>query len=232
MTEEVLVIDDEQPTLDMFTLLLEAFGYAPLTALTGEQGLRVFADRQPAVVMTDIKMPGMDGIAVLREIKRQAPRTEVIVITGHGDMDLALRALDHDAADFINKPLGSGALEQALQRCRERRACSAAQEQNIETAVLGRAVVVTVRGHVTSATEPFLRHALDRAVGQGEVVLHFPGSVSVNGGGLAALETLLRERPEVRVACLSENFRDVFRRLGLHELAPLYTDLEMAVGGG
>ncbi len=234
MTEAVLVIDDEQPTLDMFALFLEAFGYTPLTALTGEEGLGLFDAHQPSLVMTDIKMPGMDGIEVLQAVKKRSPATEVIVITGHGDMELALRALECDAADFINKPLGREALETALERCKERRACSREQEQNIEVQTLGATVVVTVRGHVTSETEPFLRQALDRAVSsKGEaVVLHFPASVSVNGGGLAALESVLREYPQLRVVCLSENFQEVFRRLGLHELAPLYGDLESAVGVG
>ena len=65
-------------------------------------------------------MPKMDGFQVLKEIKRMAPETEVIVITGHGDMDLIVQALNLDATDFINKPIKRTALDAALRRATER----------------------------------------------------------------------------------------------------------------
>ena len=101
----ILVIDDEQPTLKMFALILTALGHSPVTASSGEEGLRLFDDAHPDVVLTDIKMPGMDGMDVLRSLKEADPRCEVIVITGHGDVDLAIEALHLDATDFINKPV-------------------------------------------------------------------------------------------------------------------------------
>jgi signal transduction histidine kinase len=72
------------------------------------------------MVMTDIKMPGMDGIELLQKIKQQNPNTEVIMITGHGDMDLAIRSLKSQATDFITKPINVGALEIAVQRASEK----------------------------------------------------------------------------------------------------------------
>ena len=72
------------------------------------------------MVVTDIKMPVMDGIQLLRRIKQEAPDTEVVMITGHGDMDLAVRSLKHEATDFITKPIHVDALEIALKRVRER----------------------------------------------------------------------------------------------------------------
>ena len=89
----VLVIDDETATLTMFRLFLNAYGYSVMTAENGETGLELLREHHPGIVFTDLKMPGMDGFEVLKQIKKTAPETEVIVITGHGDMDQVVRAL-------------------------------------------------------------------------------------------------------------------------------------------
>lgn len=116
----VLVIDDERPTLAMFELLLEAMGYDPVAADCGERGLELFREGDFPIVLTDIKMPGIDGMEVLSRIKASRPATEVIVITGHGDVELALAALNLKATDFIDKPISQEALANALRRAKER----------------------------------------------------------------------------------------------------------------
>lgn len=118
--KKILVIDDEVPTLDMLTLFLSACGYSVFTAENEPSGLAVFKKENPAIVLTDIKMPGEDGLSILKKIKKMRPETEVIVITGHGDKDLAQKALDLDACDFFNKPLDTDALSAALKRAEER----------------------------------------------------------------------------------------------------------------
>jgi YesN/AraC family two-component response regulator len=118
--EKILVIDDEKATLSMFRLFLDAYGYAVLTAENGADGLEIFKKERPAIVITDIKMPGVDGLTVLQRMKAIDPGVEVIVITGHGDTDLARQALDRDAADFINKPIKKEALDAALKKAKER----------------------------------------------------------------------------------------------------------------
>jgi len=117
---KILVIDDERATLNMFHLLLGAHGYTVLTAENGVEGLEVFRKERPPIVLTDIKMPGMDGFEVLQQIKEMDSDSEVIVITGHGDMDLAIQALNLNASDFINKPIQKDALDMALRRAEER----------------------------------------------------------------------------------------------------------------
>ena len=117
---KILVIDDESPTLSMFRLFLETYQHEVLTAENGEDGLKLFERETPPVVLTDIKMPGMDGIEVLKRIKQSSPLTEVIIITGHGDMELAIQALNLDAADFVHKPIQKAALDKALERAAER----------------------------------------------------------------------------------------------------------------
>jgi DNA-binding NtrC family response regulator len=113
---QILIIDDEKPTLQMLTLYLEVCGHKVLTAENESKGMVMFDRHRPPIVLTDIKMPGEDGFAVLRQIKSKAPNTYVIVITGHGDQDLARQAFDLDACAFFNKPLDTDALEQEIQR--------------------------------------------------------------------------------------------------------------------
>ena len=117
---KILIIDDEQPTLQMLSLFLEACGHTVLTAENEARGMEIFKQERPAIVLTDIKMPGKDGFAVLRQIKSLAPQTEGIVITGHGDKDLARQAFDLEAWAFFNKPLDTDALDKAIKEIEDR----------------------------------------------------------------------------------------------------------------
>lgn len=116
----ILIIDDEKPTLQMLTLFLEASGYSVLTAENESQGLEVFNRERPGIVLTDLKMPGKDGLDVLRQIKAISPVTEVIVITGHGGRDLKQKAMALNASAFFNKPLDTDALDKALKAAETR----------------------------------------------------------------------------------------------------------------
>lgn len=112
---KILIIDDEKPTLSMFRLFLDAYGYKVLTAENAAAGIELFKKENPPVVFTDIKMPGMDGLEVLRQLKQINPAVQVIVMTGHGDKDLTQQALELNATTFLNKPIGRKALDQALE---------------------------------------------------------------------------------------------------------------------
>jgi len=122
MAEQILLVDDEEGIRKVLSIVLEDSGYEVVTAKSGEEALDLFRETHPPIVLTDIKMPGMDGIEVLRRIKEQSPETEVIMITGHGDIDLAIQSLKFDATDFITKPINDDVLEIALKRARERMA--------------------------------------------------------------------------------------------------------------
>lgn len=118
--EKILIIDDEKPTLSMFRLLLGVYGFTVLTAENGPSGIEIFERERPSIVLTDIKMPGMDGFAVLQRIQQIDPDAEVIVITGHGDTELAEQALKLNASDFLHKPIRKDAFDQAISRARQR----------------------------------------------------------------------------------------------------------------
>ena len=117
---KILIIDDEPSTLRMLRLLLSAYGYEVFTAESGEAGIRLFSEKKPDIVLTDIRMPGVDGIEVLKRLKELSRDTEVIVFTGHGDIESAIRALQYEASDFINKPIQKEALDVALRRAHEK----------------------------------------------------------------------------------------------------------------
>jgi len=120
MENKILLVDDESDIREVLHLALDDLGYEVLEAENGEEALRVFSEDQSPIVLTDIKMPNMDGIDLLQKIKALNPETEVIMLTGHGDMNLAIRSLKHDATDFITKPINVDVLDIALQRAREK----------------------------------------------------------------------------------------------------------------
>ena len=118
--DKLLLIDDEPDILRVLGISLKADGYEVIPALNGAEGLKEFSRHNPSIVITDIKMPGMDGIEVLEKIKEIDPDTEVIIITGHGDIDNAIESLKYGASDFINKPVRDEALSIALARAKEK----------------------------------------------------------------------------------------------------------------
>ncbi len=230
--KKILIIDDEKPTLDMFRLLLSAHGYDVLTAENGREGIEVFERERPPLVITDIKMPGMDGIEVLRLIKGSNPKAEVIVITGHGDMDLAIKALNLDATDFINKPIQRRYLEQALRRAGERIEFHRNSEKQIYLEVRGEIAVIHLRGGLTSSSESSLLKVFQDAekTGKPKILLLFDQDASVNGAGISILTQLLldarRYGQNVEIAGLSENYRTVFKMVGIANLVKVYETFE------
>lgn len=125
MEKSLLLVDDEADIREILGLSLTDLGYRVLDAEDGLTALDRFRRERPPVVVTDIKMPGLDGIGLLREIKKEAPDTEVIMITGHGDLELAIRSLKHEATDFITKPIHPDILEVSVERAWEKAAMRA-----------------------------------------------------------------------------------------------------------
>ena len=117
---KLLLIDDEEGIRKVFSISLKSDGYDVATAASGQQGIDLFQKEFFPIVLTDIKMPGMDGIEVLRRIKEINPEVEVIVITGHGDMESAIQSLQLGASDFLTKPMSNQLLSIALKRAEER----------------------------------------------------------------------------------------------------------------
>jgi PAS domain S-box-containing protein len=117
---KILLIDDEPDIVRVLSMSLKADGYEVIPAHSGIEGIEIFDKERPDIVLTDIKMPGMDGIEVLKKVKSIHPQSEVIIITGHGDIDNTIEALQYGASDFINKPVRDEALSIALKRAQEK----------------------------------------------------------------------------------------------------------------
>ncbi len=101
---KMMLVDDEERFLATTRKLLEKKGYDVLTATSGAEGLELLRTNRVHVVILDVKMPGMDGVATLREIKRQFPMVEVIMLTGHATVDSAVEGMKSGAVDYLMKP--------------------------------------------------------------------------------------------------------------------------------
>ena len=120
MEKSILLVDDEEGIRKVLSIALSDMGYHVRTAENGVEALRIFKEERPPIVLTDIKMPEMDGIELLRRLKQVSADTEVIMITGHGDLDLAIKSVKYEATDFVTKPINDEVLEIALNRAQER----------------------------------------------------------------------------------------------------------------
>ncbi|PAU73906.1 sigma-54-dependent transcriptional regulator [Halomonas salipaludis] len=120
----VLIIDDEQHLRITASQTLELAGYAPEAHASAEAALEVLAPDFSGVVVSDIRMPGMDGMALLREVRRRDPDMPVILITGHGDISTAVEAMREGAWDFLEKPFAGERLVEMVRRGVDKRRLS------------------------------------------------------------------------------------------------------------
>ncbi|MET0552976.1 MAG: response regulator, partial [Vicinamibacteria bacterium] len=120
MKGRILVADDEPRQRDILRMILEAEGYEPTTAGNGRQALSAARAQSFDVVLTDLKMPDLDGIELLSELQRAQPELCVILMTAHGTIDSAVEAMRKGAFDYLTKPLEKDDLLLALRRAMER----------------------------------------------------------------------------------------------------------------
>jgi FixJ family two-component response regulator len=114
MKPSILVVDDEQDTLNELGEFLSEEGYNVETAVNGKDALDKFQKTQAGLVLTDVRMPGMDGIELLRHVKRINEKTSIVIVTGHGNEELAVAALRAGASNYLKKPLDLGELLRTL----------------------------------------------------------------------------------------------------------------------
>ena len=170
MEKSILLVDDEEGIRKVLSIALSDMGYHVRTAENGVEALHMFKKERPPIVMTDIKMPEMDGIELLRRLKKINPDTEVIMITGHGDMDLAIKSVKYEATDFVTKPINDEILEIALNRAQERIAMRrkiTEYTQNLEQLVQDKSqkLVEAERMAAVGQTVAGLSHAIKNITG-------------------------------------------------------------------
>jgi len=121
MKRSILIVDDEMDMLQLLKRSLEPdLNCTVETALSGEQTLQLLERKMFDLVLADIKMPGMNGLELLELIKRENPDLTVVMMTGHGDIEMAVEAMKSGAYDFITKPFDHDALVLRLEKALER----------------------------------------------------------------------------------------------------------------
>ncbi len=113
---KILVVDDTQFMRQRVTRLLREHGYQAIEAKDGEEAVRMYAQDEPDLVLMDITMPNMDGLAALSEIRAYDPKAKVIMLTALGHQAIALEAIQAGAKDFLVKPYEPGQVLRTVQR--------------------------------------------------------------------------------------------------------------------
>ncbi|MDA3785951.1 MAG: sigma 54-interacting transcriptional regulator, partial [Deltaproteobacteria bacterium] len=117
----LLIVDDDRDMLQMLrTVITKKCPCEVEIADSGDKAWSLLDSWRPDVILTDIKMPGLDGLALLPHVKQKDPTVSVLVMTGHGTMEIAVRALREGAYDFFEKPFDNDHICHALQRSLER----------------------------------------------------------------------------------------------------------------
>jgi DNA-binding NtrC family response regulator len=132
----ILLVDDEEDFVEMLGLRLKEAGETVLTAHSGSRCLEILEETDVDVIILDVKMPGMDGIETLTEVKKRHPLTEVIMLTGHGTVEIAVQGMKLGAFDFLMKPADFRVVTEKLNQARERKHQQLERIRKAEAAML------------------------------------------------------------------------------------------------
>jgi two-component system, OmpR family, response regulator CpxR len=126
LPSKVLLVDDEREFVQTLSERLQMRDYASAVAYDGEEALSILADEEPEVMVLDLKMPGIDGLEVLKRVRREHPSVEVIVLTGHGSKEVERECLELGACAYLEKPVDmetlTAKMQEAYRRLREKKA--------------------------------------------------------------------------------------------------------------
>ncbi len=200
--ERVLVVDDEEPIRAMLSRYLGERGFHTAVAATGYEALDLLEREFFDLVLSDVRMPGMDGIVLLGEIVRRHPETGVLMLTGCEDVSMAVAAMKAGALDYVLKPFRledvDGALRNALERRRER-LDRAEHLRSLEEAVERQTTELRrLLAHLDEASESTLdallaaldareRETKAHSKRVGDYAVHLAGMLGVRGGDLEVI---------------------------------------------
>src|SRR5438045_5307174 len=117
----ILIVDDEESTRELFAELLQRWGYEVDQTADGHGALKIAAETHPDVIISDLVMPKLDGLALVRALREEQPDTPVVIITGKGTIDAAVEAVREGVFDFVEKPLDPARLKVILTRALEKK---------------------------------------------------------------------------------------------------------------
>jgi DNA-binding response OmpR family regulator len=180
----ILIVDDEKNIRLTMSQSLKPLGMPIHTAVNGEEALRKLCEEQAGLVFLDLKMPGLDGMEVLRRIKERWPKIRVIIITAHGTMASAVEAMKLGAVDFLQKPFSPGEIRALATQVLEREAL---QE---ESATDYRTWIALTKRHISDRKFELARDSARKAIatdpGQPEVYNLLGALLEIQGDGLEA----------------------------------------------
>lgn len=116
LQKRILIVDDEENTRLALTRLLAREGYDVKTAANGSEALNQIRCQPVELIITDLNMPVMNGLAFLRELNREQPASNVIMITAHGEAETYLEALNLGAFEYLNKPVKLDELKKVMHK--------------------------------------------------------------------------------------------------------------------
>ncbi len=121
---KVLLVDDEEDFVHTLVKRLTRRKLEVRSALSGKDALKSISENAPDVIVLDVKMPDMDGIETLKQIKALCPSTEVIMLTGHANVEVAIRGMELGAFDYLMKPIEIDELLYKLQDAYKKKCCN------------------------------------------------------------------------------------------------------------
>lgn len=162
-TSKVIIIDDDQTIIEALTEMLELEGFQVISYLHADKAINALDHQSAAVVLSDVRMPKMDGLSLLARIQTLDNELPVILMSGHGDIPMAIEAMKEGAYDFLEKPLQPAQLINQLQRAVEKRQLvlenrklrqNIAQQTGLESLIIGEsAAIKSIRQHISSLAQ-------------------------------------------------------------------------------
>jgi two-component system response regulator FixJ len=131
-TPSIFVIDDQQAVREALAEMLRVFGHQVETYESADAFLRAISGSRPGCIVADVRIPGTDGIELVRELSRREISLPVVLISGHADVPMAVAAVKAGAEDFIEKPVDDRLLLAAINRCLARVFDTLAREHSLE----------------------------------------------------------------------------------------------------
>lgn len=156
--KQILVVDDEKNIRLTMAQSLEPLGMPVRTAVSGEEALRVLGEDPFGMVFLDLKLPGMDGLEVLRRIKEMWPQIRVVIITAHGTIQSAVDAMKLGAVDFIQKPFSPGEIREIATQVVERESLDEENATDYGT------LMELAKRHITDRSFDAARESARRAI--------------------------------------------------------------------
>ncbi|MBG0790245.1 MAG: response regulator [Desulfovibrionaceae bacterium] len=228
----ILVVDDEKNIRMTMSQSLEPLGLPVETAVNGEEALSKLHSAAFGLVFLDLKMPGLDGMEVLRIIRRTWPKLRVIIITAHGSIDSAVEAMKLGAVDFIQKPFSPGEIRDLARRVFER------EDLDADEAVEYGALIELAKRHITDDMFEDARAAVKKAIaedpGHPEAYNLLGALFEIDGDHLEAVKfyhAAMDIDPTFKTAGSNLERITSWRKYGPIDYGPDAADTEQAPGG-